>query len=68
MRKILAIGLLTVALMLGGCESESGSLFIGYYVDPETGVNYVEYANTRGGGICPRYNADGSLYVSEVGK
>ena len=41
-----------------------------YVVDKATGVNYVvfeDYAN-RCGGICPRYNRDGSLYVSNVKK
>lgn len=33
-------------------------------VDDETGVNYIYYGYY--GGITPRLNADGSLYVSEV--
>ena len=36
------------------------------YVDNETGVNYLICDRGYGGGICPRYNADGTLYVSEV--
>lgn len=36
--------------------------------DTETGVHYFIYDRTSGnggmGGICPRYNADGSLYVT----
>jgi hypothetical protein len=40
------------------------------HVDPETGVNYIilvdyDYKQIIGG-ICPRYNADGTLYISEV--
>ena len=38
-----------------------------YIVDKATGVNYVvfeDFANGCGG-ICPRYNRDGSLYVSK---
>ena len=35
--------------------------------DTETGVHYFIYDNATAycgmGGICPRYNADGSLYV-----
>lgn len=34
------------------------------FVDPVTGVNYMTIYYTDG--ICPRYNPDGSLYVSEV--
>ena len=34
------------------------------FVDPVTGVNYMTIYYTDG--ICPRYNADGSLYVSDV--
>ena len=36
---------------------------INIYVDEETGVNYLIYEGYASGGICPRYNADGSLYV-----
>ncbi len=35
-------------------------------VDKETGVNYFVKYTDKGVGICPRYNADGTLYVSEV--
>lgn len=35
--------------------------------DPETGVEYFIYSNFAGygvaGGMCPRYNLDGTLYV-----
>lgn len=37
------------------------------YRDSETGVHYLILKDTKGycgmGGICPRYNADGTLYV-----
>lgn len=37
------------------------------YRDRETGVHYLVYRDTSSyagmGGICPRYNADGTLYV-----
>ena len=36
-----------------------------YIVDKETGVNYVVYSEVYKAGICPRYNSDGSLYVSK---
>lgn len=41
---------------------------INYFVDDKTGVNYIFYEpDSRYGGyaICPRYNADGSLMISE---
>ena len=36
-------------------------------IDEETGVNYIVLRYPHGSdiSICPRYNADGSLYVSE---
>lgn len=33
------------------------------WTDPETGVQYLLYTAVGRGGICPRYNADGSLMV-----
>ena len=36
------------------------------YIDPETGVNYLIYHVADRGGITVRYNADGTLYVTEV--
>lgn len=37
-----------------------------YCVDSETGVNYIIFQHYSTGNIaaCPRYNADGSLYVT----
>lgn len=40
--------------------------FVSVIVDHETGVNYIFFKGGYGGGLSPRYNADGSLYVSEV--
>jgi len=34
------------------------------YVDSVTGVNYMIFSGYRKSGICPRYNVDGTLYVS----
>ena len=73
MKKFLAI-ILTVALILcmAGCASNSTIQNVGIngttliVVDKETGVNYIFYITTDGGGMAPRYNADGTLYVSEV--
>lgn len=68
---VLICGLLTVlmciASVLAGCarESDSGDVYIRFYVDPQTSVEYVLYASTTGAAICPRYNPDGSLYIKE---
>ena len=70
---VLICGLLTVlmciASVLAGCaksrEWESGYCNIQFYVDPETKVEYVLYVYGYAGGICPRYNPDGSLYIKE---
>lgn len=35
------------------------------YTDPGTGVQYLVASNTYGCGICPRYNADGSMAVGK---
>lgn len=37
-------------------------------VDNETGVNYIAVERNNGVSITPRFNADGSLYVSEEGE
>ena len=41
-----------------------GNLYI--YVDTETGVNYFVMYEYYKAIMCPRYHADGSLYVSGV--
>ena len=55
---------------LTGAESAYDPNVIFVYVDPQTGVNYLIYSvqllRSGLGGMCPRYNADGTLYVSEV--
>lgn len=69
---LLVISIL-VTLMLCGFTHKlydyPGSDFY-YFVDKETGVNYVVFWNSRvigcPSGICPRYNKDGSLYISKT--
>ena len=49
-----------------GADGEDHKSINTYYVqDPETGVYYVIYSSAYQGGICPRYNADGTLYTGE---
>ena len=72
MRKILVFIMCALMILgLAACASEAQNVDLhgSYrtYVDEETGVNYMIFSGSSGGGICPRYNADGSLYVSEVG-
>lgn len=75
-KKIIAIICCAVFVMcLAGCtnaedknnETQMTKVDMGVsvytYVDKETGVNYLIYDGHRAGGICPRYNADGTLYV-----
>lgn len=67
---ICATIVLCTALMGSSCEGKDteidseGDFSVRYVVDQETGVNYVYYSSH--GGITPRLNADGSLYVSDV--
>ena len=49
-------------------QNENGKYETMNLVDENTGVNYIVvsgelYSNSIGLAICPRYNADGSLYV-----
>lgn len=75
MKKAIICVLLIFALALTGCESSenteneselseySNSVYL--YIDDETGVEYLIFNSIYGGGMCPRFNADGSLRVSE---
>jgi len=73
---VLAIVVVLISAMLCGFAShkpyEYRSNDFYYFVDKETGVNYVVFCNNHvvgyPSGICPRYNRDGSLYVSNVKK
>ena len=39
--------------------------YIFVYVDEYTGVEYLIYDGYHSGGVCPRYNADGTLKINE---
>lgn len=39
---------------------------ISVVVDPVTGINYIILREPYRAGICPRYDVDGNLYISEV--
>ena len=67
--KIIIISIILLfALILFGCSENGNTLSTRYadiqrryliYIDSETGVEY--FANNHS--ICPRFHADGSLYV-----
>ncbi len=71
MKKIFLMALILAVLLLAflGCESEDSGTenlsdsFIYIWIDEETGVHYVIFQGFRKGGITPRLNADGTLYV-----
>ncbi len=44
---------------------ETSDYYIYRFRDHMTGVNYLVFKSTYGGGICPRYNADGTVYVTD---
>lgn len=71
MKKIIAI-ILCVLIVLGLCgwakvDSKDLNTFmnITVIVDDETGVEYIVFSGHNRGGICPRYNTDGTLRVRE---
>jgi uncharacterized lipoprotein YehR (DUF1307 family) len=72
--------LIVLVFSLVGCETETSNEIeklalpnesdenISIWTDKETGVQYIIYDNKVGyggmGGITPRFNADGTLYIS----
>lgn len=60
-----------LCMFLVGCSSDlkhidgNSANYVKAYVDPETGVNYLVYKSGYQGGIMVRYNADGSIMVTE---
>lgn len=44
---------------------EYGSHYVYVYVDEYTGVEYLLYDGYQSGGVCPRYNSDGTLKINE---
>lgn len=75
MKKVLSILVIVLVLCFGGCVShEYGEIKentnnknISIWTDAETGVQYIVYTyrTSRGGmgGITPRLNSDGTLYI-----
>ena len=70
MKKLIVI-LMVLCSLLVGCDTDFKEVEgnktddIQVYVDPETGVNYLIYDGGYDGGITVRYNADGSIMVTE---
>ena len=67
MKKIIAIIVISalLVLMMCGWKFKSVKIPINIWIDTETGVEYVIYGDGARGGICPRYNADGTLRVNK---
>lgn len=70
MKKFIAIFAI-LCMFLVGCSSDlehidgNDTNYVVVYVDPETGVNYLVFQKGYRGGITVRYNADGSIMVTE---
>ena len=70
MKKLIVILMVWCSLLVG-CDTDFKKIEgnktdeIEVYVDPETGVNYLIYDGGHDGGITVRYNADGSIMVTE---
>jgi len=69
MKKNIAILLLCIMCGLCGCrknmEHSADDSNIFFYTDSATGVQYVIFSDVYKGGICPRYNTDGTLMIQE---
>ena len=74
MKRFVLCLLVGLVLLACGCGyndtatqlSEGGTYEVVDYVDPETGVHYLLLKFGRGSGMCPRYNADGTLMVDDI--
>lgn len=68
-KKIIATcAVVAMALLSVGCSSEDRTAInnldsVLEYRDSDTGVHYLIYDGYNGGGICPKYNSDGTLYA-----
>lgn len=71
MKKLIVILMVWCSLLVGCGDTDFKKVEgnktneVQVYVDPETGVNYLIYDSYRQGGITVRYNADGSIMVTE---
>ena len=81
MKKIASLILVMLTILLVGCanDTEASSkiksiqdrthndidVTFEIVVDEETGVNYIVYNGYKQGGITPRLNSDGTLYIEE---
>lgn len=70
MKRIIIAIIISILLVLGLCgwkkvdyENLSIAMSVKTYEDEETGVEYIVFHTNYGVGVCPRYNADGTMYV-----
>lgn len=57
-----------LAVIISGCKYDIGANSVyneRIFVDEETGINYIYIITAHGVTMHPRYNVDGSLYVSK---
>ena len=71
MNKTIIAIIISILFILGLCgwkkvgkENANMLMAITTYEDEETGVEYIVFHTGYGVGVCPRYNADGTLYTS----
>lgn len=64
---ILVLFIILIFIFCVGCVSRINTVSDPYiWVDKETGVNYLVYAVGYKGGICPRYDQQGNIFITEV--
>lgn len=65
---VITASILLILVLCGWKKVDHESLNIAMaaitYEDEETGVEYIVFHTGYGVGVCPRYNADGTLYTS----
>lgn len=68
MKKIFVATIIFILLLiLCGCQTTNEDYDIDIWVDTETGVQYIIYHGKNNqylGGITPRLNSDGTLYIA----
>lgn len=60
------VSILLILSLCGWKDAEYGwseNDYVSVFVDEATNVEYVVVREPRGVGVCPRYNADGTLMI-----
>lgn len=65
-KKIILLTLIVILTMCSCGVDSTGSAYTEHiYIDKKTGVNYIWINTNSGVTMCPRYKADGSLYIKK---